>query len=322
MKIAQIGYGYFGQIIIRDLKRHPKLNLAMVHDIHPEPVAKLKHDHPEVAVARSYEQILASDVEAVFIITPPETHYELTRRALLAGKHVYVEKPLTTNLNEAEKLCELAEEKGLTLFVDHIFLYSEPVRFLKKYVDAGKMGEIFYINARRVNLGLFQYKVDVIWDLAIHDISIVDHLIGFDIEQVSVFKKKYKNFPREAMANINADLVNGTSVNIQVSWLSPLKVREMVIGGSDKLVVYDHTLKNSIRVYDYGVKMDEPMDKDTLYRNLIRHHLGDVYEPELPPNTPLENAISHFLDCVQTGAEPLTGKTAILKTMRVLERIR
>lgn len=322
MKVAQIGYGYFGQIIIRDLMRHPHLELAGLYDNHPAPVAKFRREHPDVPVADSYDQILASNVEALFIITPPETHYELTKQALLAGKHVYVEKPITTSLLHAEELCELADKQKLTLFVDHIFLYSEPVKFLNKYIDDGHAGDIFYINARRVNLGLFQYKVDVIWDLAIHDISIIDHLIGFDIEQVSVFKKKYKNFPREAMANINADLKNGTSVNIQVSWLSPLKVREMVIGGSDKLVVYDHTLKNAVRIYDYGVKVDAPMDTDTLYRNLIRHHLGDVYEPDLPSNTPLENAISHFVDCVRTGAEPLTGKTAILKTMRVLERIR
>lgn len=322
MKVAQIGYGYFGQIVIRNLKRHPGMELAWVYDNDSGPMVKLKSDHPEVTAARTYGQILDSDVEAVFIITPPETHFELTKQALLAGKHVYVEKPLTSSLSEAEELCELADRQKRTLFVDHIFLYSEPVKFLKKYIDDGHAGDIFYINARRVNLGLFQYKVDVIWDLAIHDISIIDHLIGFDIEQVSVFKKKYKNFPREAIANIHADLKNGASVSIHVSWLSPLKVREMVIGGSDKLLVYDHTREKAIQIYDYGVMTDKPLDTDTLYRNLIRHHLGEVFEPELLDVTPLENALSHFVNCVRTGAEPLTGKNSVLRTMQILEKVR
>lgn len=322
IKVAQIGYGYFGQVITKNLKKHPRLSLEFIYDNHPEQVEKFKKTHPDLKVADSYSQILKSDdIEAVFIVTPPETHYELAKQALKAGKHAFVEKPLTTSSKQAYELVQIAEKKGLTLFVDHLLVYSEAVKFLKTFIDNGEAGEIFYIHARRVNLGLFQYKVDVIWDLAIHDISIIDYLVSCDVERISVFKKKFKDFPREAIANINAELKNGIAINIHVSWLSPVKVREMIIGGSDKMLVYNHAIAKPIQIYDHGVVIKNSMDTDSLYQHLVQYKIGGVFSPELPKNTPLENSINHFLESIETGQEPLTGKSSIINTIQTLEMI-
>jgi predicted dehydrogenase len=238
--------------------------------------------------------------------------------ALENDKHIFVEKPFTLSLESSYEVIELAEKKNLKFMVDHVFLFAEPVKYIKENIK--ELGDIVYINSRRINLGLFQYTTDVIWDLAVHDLAIIDYLVGLDIKKASTFKKKYKNFPNEAIANIDIELMSGVVINLNVSWLSPVKVREMIIGGSKKSVVYDDAVPNNkLKYYDAGVILDETLDKNELYQQLIEYKYGDTHEPTLPNNMSLNNAVEHFRDCILEDKEPISGKGSILRVMKALE---
>ena len=317
MKTAIIGYGYWGRNIARTV-REEGLEIVTIYDEDKERIkeAKKLYDFKEV---NSLDEVLKLDIEAVFIITPPATHYEIAKKALNAGKHIFVEKPFTLSLDEAYELIELAEKRNLIYMVDYVFVYAEPVKYIKNHLD--ELGEIVYVNSRRINLGLFQYTTDVIWDLAVHDLSIIDYLIGLDIEKVSVFKRKYKNFPNEALANINLELKSGITIGINVSWLSPVKVREMIIGGSKKSIVYDDTIEDKIKIYDAGVVLEEDLSKDEIYKYLVQYRYGDIEISKLPKRYPLNNAIRHFKECVEEGKLPVTSKESIINVTKALEII-
>ena len=318
MKAALIGYGYWGINIARTIKNTSGIELVTIFDEDIERINEAKKLY-DFKITTSLDEVLGLDIDAVFIATPPATHYEVAKKALLAHKHIFVEKPFTLNLDDAYELIELAEKNNLKYMVDHIFIYSEPVKYLKQNID--KFGDIVYINARRINLGLFQYSTDVIWDLAVHDLSIIDYLVGLDIKKVSVFKKKYKDFPNEAIARIDMELESGIIVAIDVSWLSPVKVREMIIGGSKLSAVYDDTLDEKIKLYDAGVVLEKELDKNELYSYLVQYKYGDVITPKLPNNFSLNNAIEHFRDCVTQDKTPITAKESILNVIKALEII-
>jgi predicted dehydrogenase len=318
LKTALIGYGYWGRNIARTINETEGLELVTIFDEDKERIkeAKKLYNFKEF---KSYDELLESDIDVVFIATPPATHYEIAKKALLKNKHIFVEKPFTLKLEDAYELIELAESKNLKYMVDHIFIYSEPVKYLKKNLD--KFGEIVYINSRRINLGLFQYSTDVIWDLAVHDLSIIDYLVGLDIKNVSVFKRKYKNFPNEAIARIDLELESGVIVAIDVSWLSPIKVREMIIGGTKMSAVYDDVIEDKIKLYDAGVMLEEDLTKDELYRYLVQYKVGDVETPKLPQNFSLNNSIEHFRDSIKYNKMPITSKKSILNVIQALEII-
>jgi predicted dehydrogenase len=317
MKCAVIGYGYWGRNIVRTIREvGGEVSIIYDKDIERVKEAKKLYDFREVS---SYEDVLKSDVDSIFIITPPATHFELAKKALSAGKHIFVEKPFTLSLDEAYELIELAEKKNLIYMVDYVFIYSEPVKYIKTHLK--ELGDVVYINSRRINLGLFQYTTDVIWDLAVHDLSIIDYLVGLDIERVSVFKKKYKNFPNDALANINLELKSGITIGINVSWLSPVKVREMIIGGSRKSIVYDDTIEDKIKVYDAGVVLEENLSQDEVYKCLVQYRYGDIEIPKLPKRYPLNNAIEHFFECVKENKTPITAKESIINVTKALEII-
>lgn len=318
MKAALIGYGYWGINIARTIKNTSGIELVTIFDEDIERINEAKKLY-DFKITTSLDEVLGLDIDAVFIATPPATHYEVAKKALLAHKHIFVEKPFTLNLDDAYELIELAEKNNLKYMVDHIFIYSEPVKYLKQNID--KFGDVVYINARRINLGLFQYSTDVIWDLAVHDLSIIDYLVGLDIKKVSVFKKKYKDFPNEAIARIDMELESGIIVAIDVSWLSPVKVREMIIGGSKLSAVYDDTLDEKIKLYDAGVVLEKELDKNELYSYLVQYKYGDVTTPKLPNNFSLNNAIEHFRDCVTQDKTPITAKKSILNVIKALEII-
>lgn len=318
MKVALIGYGYWGRNLARTINENSNIELTSIFDIDAQHIEEAK----KLYSFKEYydvDTVLSSDIDAVFIATPPATHYEIAKKALLAGKHIFVEKPFTTSLDEAYELLELSEKKGLVAMVDHIFCHAEPIKYLKQNID--QFGDIVYINARRINLGLFQYTTDVIWDLAVHDLSIIDYLVGLDIKRTSVFKKKYKDFPNEAIANIDLELMNGTVVNINVSWLSPVKVREMVIGGTKKTAIYDDTKAKTISEHTAGVVLEKEMNKSELYSQMVKYNYGEIFEPELPSNMSLNNSVQHFYECVADGAECLTGKSSIIRVTKALEII-
>lgn len=318
MKVALIGYGYWGINLAKTITKTDGYELVTIFDGDINRINEAKKLY-KFDVKTSYEQVLDSDIEAVFIATPPATHYEIAKEALNSGKHIFVEKPFTLNLDHAYELIELAEKKNLKYMVDHIFVYSEPVKYLKENIE--KFGDIVYINARRINLGLFQYTTDVIWDLAVHDLSIIDYLVGLDIEKVSVFKKKYKEFPNEAIASINLELKSGIVVSIDVSWLSPVKVREMIIGGTNMSVVYDDTKPSAIEVYDAGIILEKDLTKNELYQHMVQYKYGDTSAPELPAKQSLNNAVEHFYDCIKKDKDPITNKQSIINVIKALEII-
>jgi len=318
LKAALIGYGYWGINIARTLHETPGIELVTIFDEDIERIHEAKKLY-DFTITTSLEEVLRLDIDVLFIATPPATHYAIAKEALLADKHIFVEKPFTLDLTQAYELIELAERRNLKYMVDHIFIYSEPVKYLKKHID--EFGDIVYINARRINLGLFQYSTDVIWDLAVHDLSIIDHLVGLDIKKVSVFKKKYRDFPNEAIARIDLELECGIIAAIDVSWLSPVKVREMIIGGTKLSAVYDDTIDKKIKIYDAGVILEKELDKNELYHYMVQYKYGDVKTPTLPPNFSLNNAIEHFYDAVTNDRTPITSKSSILNVTKALEII-
>ncbi|GAX87598.1 conserved hypothetical protein [Lebetimonas natsushimae] len=314
MKISLIGYGYWGRNIARTLKELD-IKIETIFDLDKNQIneAKKLYKFKEYS---SLEEILKNS-NIVFIATPPSTHYIIAKKALEFNTHIFVEKPFTLNLKEAYELIEIAEKKNLKYMVDHVFIYSEPVKFLKN--NLASFGDIFYINSRRINLGLFQYATDVIWDLAVHDLSIIDYLVGLDIKKVNVFKKKYKNFPNEAIANINLELKNDILIGINVSWLSPVKVREMIIGGTKKTALYDDTAEKKIKLFNAGVMLET--SKYEAMKYLVKYNYGDIEIPNLPNKMSLSNAISHFIDCVKNNKTPITDKKSILPVIEALEII-
>ena len=314
MKISLIGYGYWGRNIARTLNEL-NIKIETIFDLDKFQIKEAKKLY-EFKEYENLDEVLKNS-DLVFIATPPSTHYKIAKKALLQNSHIFVEKPFTLNLKEAYELIELAEKKNLKYMVDHVFVYSEPVKYLKNHLN--EFGDIFYINSRRINLGLFQYATDVIWDLAVHDLSIIDYLMGLDIKKVSVFKKKYKNFPNEALANINLELKNDIVIGINVSWLSPVKVREMIIGGSKKTALYDDTKEDKLQIFNAGVILESSKDKAREY--LVKYHYGEIEIPDLSKKMSLTNAISHFIKCVKENKIPITDKKSILPVIEALEII-
>jgi len=319
MNVALIGFGYWGNNLARILSECGNF-LKFIFDCDPARTAKAVQVYSTPSVS-SLGDIWRSDVEAVFIATPPKSHYEIAREALLAGKHVFVEKPFATSIDRAYELLDLAEKRNCVAMVDHTFLFAEPVRYLNNLIRKGAMGEIVYISSRRINLGLFQQNVDVVFDLAVHDLAIVDFLVGMEINRVSVFKRKFRTFPQDAWANINLELKNGTLVNIAVSWLSPVKIRETIIGGTEMMAIYDDTTTNKLEIFDRGVILSETLGQDELYKFMVQYKLGNIFEPKIFSKPSLTRAVEHFFDCVRSGEEPISGRKSILAVTRALDII-
>lgn len=332
-----IGYGYWGRNVAKALFHSTHFCLVSIFDndknaqqealqdyqalLQNPPKALQKHIKPSLIIYESYEAILHdSKIEAIFIITPPHTHFALAKAALESAKHTFVEKPLTTQSSQARALYELADSQNVQLYCDHIFLHSPAIMYLKSHIQS--FGEIVYINARRINLGLFQSNVDVIWDLAIHDLSIIDYLVGLHIEEVSTFGAKYLNYPNDALANINLRLHNGIIITLNLSWLSPIKVREMIIGGSKKTAIYDETKRDKITLFDTGVVIKDTFDKTSLYQKMIEYKLGEQFSPTLPQSMPLDNSIAHFAACIKgKNKESKNDKAHVLRVIEAIERI-
>lgn len=316
-KCAIIGYGYWGINIAKTLAKNDLFEIITIFDEDCTRIAEAQKLYDFTPYA-SYEEILKDDnIEVIFLITPPQTHFALALQALKAHKHLFVEKPLTTNLKEAYELYELAQKHNCIIHCDHIFLHSPAVGYLKEQIHT--FGDIVYINSRRINLGLFQSSVDVIWDLAIHDLSIIDYLVGLEIKKASTFSRKYQNYPNDALANINLELKNGIIITIGVSWLSPVKVREMIIGGSQKSAVYDDTQRDKIKLFDSGVVIKDEFDKNSLYTKMVQYRLGEEEIPKLPSYMSLDRSIEYFHHSLSTHTQ--RDREHTLKVIEALEVI-
>src|SRR5438128_1615395 len=279
IKLGVIGYGYWGPNIVRNFASHPDCRVAAIYDKSPEAVARAFSRHPAVSAASDLDEITGSpEIDAVAIVTPVSTHYELAKKALENGKHVFVEKPFTATSAQAEELIELAERKHLVIMVDHTFLFTGAVRKIKELIDDGVLGELYYYDSTRVNLGLFQHDVNVIWDLAPHDLSVMDFLIQEKPEAVVATGEAHLNGHVD-VAFITIYFPRNTIAHVNVNWLSPVKIRTTLIGGEKKMLVWnDLEVDEKIKIYDKGVQMNNGQG---LYELLVSYRAGDMWAPRV-----------------------------------------
>lgn len=319
VRMAIVGYGYWGPNLVRNFAEAEHCQVVYCCDLDPARQQRAQRRHPWLRVTGRWEELLADkELDAVAIATPVHTHYELARQALEAGKHVLVEKPLTMRVDHAEELCELAQKKGLVLQVDHVFVYSPPVIKMKEIVDSGRLGKIYFIDSVRINLGLLQSDVNVVWDLAPHDLSIVDLLLGRMPRSLSAFGAVHANQNIEDVAYLNLDYGDGLIANFHVNWLSPVKVRQMIIGGSEQSLIYnDLESSEKVKVYNRGIQVGQ--DPEKRRQVLISYRSGDLWAPHISNEEPLGRMAAHFIQCIREGRTPLTDGQAGLRLVRILD---
>jgi predicted dehydrogenase len=318
--LGVIGLGYWGPLLVRNFSQLLGPGLKVCCDRDPAQLDNIAKSYPGVRLTRNFEDVLADpEIRAVAIATPAHTHYHLAKQALLANKAVLVEKPMTTSVEEAEELVDLAQKQGQVLMVDHVYLYSPAVRKIKELLDAGELGQLLYIDSVRINLGLFRRDVNVVWDLAPHDLSIIDHLVGRLPRSVATFGAIHAGQGMEDVAYLNLDFGRGLIANAHVNWLSPVKIRHMIVAGDKKSLVFNDLYPDEpVRVYDSGVRVREE-SVDERRRVLVECRTGDVLAPYIPRTEPLKSVVSHFVECVRGGQTPLTDGRAGLRIVRLLE---
>lgn len=321
VRVAVVGAGYWGPNLIRNFVACPDTELVAVCDRDEERLAKVLRGYPGVEAVQEFEALVArADVDAVAIATPVDTHAPLGVAALRAGKHVLVEKPLAGSVYEAEQLVAVAKKYRRILMVDHTFIYSGPVQKIKQIIDSGEIGELYFIDSVRINLGMFQHDVNVVWDLAPHDLSILDHLVGQLPRSLSAFGTCHADALRgiEDVAYLNLDFSDGLLASLHVNWLSPVKVRHFIIGGSRKSIVYDDLDPTErVKVYDRGITING--DVESRRGVLVGYRTGDVWSPHIPQVEPLAQMVSHFAECIRENRQPLTSGEAGLRVVRILE---
>ena len=321
MKIAVIGYGYWGPNLVRNFSWLENVQVKYVCDTDESRLAKVQTMFPNVShTTTNYNQVLEdSEIEAVAISTPVGAHYSLAKAALEAGKHVLVEKPMTSSVETSRELVEIAKNKGLVLMVDHTFIYTGAVRKIKELVDTGALGTVYYFDSVRVNLGLFQNDVNVIWDLAPHDLSIMNYIFKQKPISVSAIGMSHVHEEMENIAYMTVFYEEDLLGHFHVNWLSPVKKRHVLIGGSEKMIVYDDMENDEkIKVYDKGISI-KPGDKDALYRTLIQYRTGDMFAPKLDNIEALRMECQHFVDCVKNNTKPITDGEFGLDVVKMLE---
>src|SRR5438132_9993448 len=317
IRIGVIGYGYWGPNIVRNLRGVDGCQLTTVCDQNPAALKRVTQDHPDVRVtADSSELLRSTELDAIAVVTPVCTHFELAKAALENGKHVFVEKPFTSTTQQAAELIELAERKNLRIMVDHTFLFTGAVRKIRQLIDEGVLGDLYYYDSTRVNLGLFQHDVSVIWDLAPHDLSIVDFLIQKKPEAVTATGQAHLNGHVD-VAFITIYFPHNTIAHINVNWLSPVKVRTTLIGGEKKMLVWnDLEADEKIKIYDRGVQIT---NRQGLYDLLVNYRSGDMWAPQLEQVEALRQELAHFVDCISNDQPPMNDGTAGLREVKMLE---
>jgi len=325
LTVAQIGVGYWGPNLLRNLVANDRCHVKLAVDFSADRRDFVQSMYPDVKVSDNSEEVFSdSDIDAVVIATPVKSHFDLSVKALEAGKHILVEKPMATTVEEVEEIGRLAEEKNLIAMVGHTFLYNPAIRSVKKIMDAGQLGDIRYIYSQRVNLGRIRSDVDALWNLAPHDISIIQYWLD---EPTPVSIKRtgmaYVQDGIEDVSFLNIEYPNNILVNIHVSWLDPNKVRRMTVVGSEKMVIYDDIAKKKITIFDKGIDrmavLGEYMDFDKPEPLNFNHRSGDVVVPEISWEEPLKLEVQHFVDCIQKKIPCLTGVEHAKKVVSILE---
>jgi predicted dehydrogenase len=317
VKFGVIGYGYWGPNVVRNLDHLDGSQVVAVCDKSPTSRKRIQKAHPHVKVASDSADLLSStEIDAIAVVTPVWTHYELTKAALEQGKHVFVEKPFTSDSHQAEELINLAAKKNLKIMVDHTFLFTGAVKKIGQLLEEGTLGKVYYYDSTRVNLGLFQHDVNVIWDLAPHDLSIIDHLIKETPEAVSATGQTHLN-GHEDVAFITVYFPNKIIAHINVNWLSPVKVRTTLIGGEKKMLVWnDLEADEKIKIYDKGVHITS---REGLYNLLVNYRSGDMWAPQVEQVEALRQELAYFVDCLSNDKTPFNDGAAGLRVVKLLE---
>jgi len=317
VRVGIFGYGYWGPNVVRNLHALENCQVVTICDKNPGALKRANRVYPGVHLTTDFSEIMTSpQIDTVAIVTPVWTHFELAKTALLNGKHVFVEKPFTSTPQQAEELIELAERTRLKIMVDHTFLFSGAVRKIRELVDNGTLGNLYYFDSTRVNLGLFQHDVNVIWDLAPHDMSIMDYIIQEKPEAVVATGGTHLNCLAD-LAFITVYFPNKVVAHINVNWLSPVKVRTTLIGGEKKMLVWnDLEADEKIKVYDKGVQIT---NGQSVYELLVSYRSGDVWAPRVEQAEALKLELEYFMDCIRNDRTPFNDGLAGLRVVKLLE---
>jgi predicted dehydrogenase len=317
IRFGVIGYGYWGPNVVRNLDQLEGSKVAAVSDVSPGALKRVAKAYPHVLVSADSADVISSpNIDAIAVVTPVWTHYELAKAALENGKHVFVEKPFTSNTAQAEELISLADRKNLKIMVDHTFLFTGAVKKIGQLLDDGTLGKIYYYDSTRVNLGLFQHDINVIWDLATHDLAIIDHLIKETPEAISATGQHHLN-GYEDIAFITVYFPNKVIAHINVNWISPVKIRTTLIGGEKKMLVWnDLEADEKLKIYDKGVDVKS---QEGMYNLLVSYRSGDMWAPQVEQVEALKMELNYFIDCIREDTKPFNDGRAGLKVVRMLE---
>jgi predicted dehydrogenase len=318
VNIGVIGYGYWGPNLVRNFYETPTATVKTVCDFSPELLAKAKTRYPSIQVTNNSQDLFADPtIDAVVIATPVSSHFDLAMAALKAGKHVLVEKPMTATTEQALRLIDEAERRNLVLMVDHTFVYTGAVQKMRELIDTGELGEIYYYDSMRVNLGIFR-DVSVIWDLAVHDLSIMDYLLASKPYGVSATGINHVPGQPENIGYLTMFFGDNLIAHIHVNWLAPVKVRQTLVGGNKKMIVYnDLEPSEKVKIYDKGLIFND--HSESVYQTLIGYRTGDMWAPQLEMIEALRYEATHFIDCIQQGKRPITDGEAGYRVVRILE---
>lgn len=320
--IGIIGCGYWGPNLLRNFAESETAELRWICDVDTARLSTIGRRYPGARATPDYHELLTDPkLAAVVVATPVATHFPIAREALLAGKHVLIEKPLTACVREAEELIDLSERSGLTLMVDHTFIYTGAVRKIKEIVTSGELGDLLYFDSNRINLGLFQRDINVVWDLAPHDLSIMDFIIEQQPEALTAIGSCHIEKGIENIAYVMLRFPDEFIAHFHFNWLSPVKIRRTLIAGTRKMILYDDIEPTEkVRVYDKGVTSNRgDADKEAAYQTLVSYRTGDVWAPKLDSTEALRYVCDEFLDSIQQARRPLTDGASGLRVVRLLE---
>ena len=323
--VGVVGYGYWGPNLVRNFWSVPGARLVSVCDKRPERLASVTAQFPAVEVTGDYDELLRdSRIDAIAVATPVSSHYDLALKALKAGKHVFIEKPMTATTEQAQALVDEADRRGLTVAVDHTFVYTGAVRKMRELVANDSLGDIYYYDSVRVNLGLFQHDVNVIWDLAVHDLSIMDYILPHQPVAVSATGVGHVAGEPENIAYMTLFFEQNLIAHLHVNWLAPVKVRRTLLGGSRKMIVYDDLEPSEkIKVYDKGITLNgnggNNGNGEKIYQMLVGYRTGDMWAPQLDITEALSLELRQYIKALEKGAAPLTDGHAGLRVVRILE---
>ncbi|UTD27958.1 Gfo/Idh/MocA family protein [Bradyrhizobium sp. WD16] len=317
--VGIVGYGYWGPNLVRNFANNASASVVGVSDLDPGKLAAIQRLYPGTTTTQRYDDLLSNpDIDAIAIATPVHSHYELALAALRAGKHVLVEKPLASSADLVRRLIDEADQRGLTLMVDHTFLYTPAVQKIRELMLRDELGEVYYYDSTRSSLGLFQSDVNVIWDLAVHDISIIQYILDEDPVAVSATGSCHVAGSPENMAHITLFFQSRCVAHVSVNWLSPIKVRQTFVGGSKKMIVYDDLEPTEkIKVYDKGITLNGSSENAHQFR--IGYRAGDMWAPHISAKEALQSEVEHFIDCVRNGTPPVSDGLSGLRVIEVLE---